>query len=114
MGVRSHLGITIHPGDGRVFMIRGASLAETASECTSEPGARMTIFHFELCRNGERIGAIESRDCPDCGMAFRAARDMIRSYRDEDSLPNGARDHTLRVTYVDHSLLFDLPFDLRI
>ena len=74
----------------------------------------MTIFHFELCRNGQSIGPTETRDCPDCGMAFRAARDMIRNLRDEDSLPNGAREHTLRVSYVDHSLLFDLPFDIRI
>ncbi len=95
-------------------MMRGAALAKGISEFASEPGARMTIFHFELCRNGQRIGPTESRDCPDCGMAFRAARDMIRSLRDGDSLPNGAREHTLRVTYVDHSLLFDLPFDLRI
>lgn len=95
-------------------MMRGASLAVRLSEFASEPRARMTIFHFELCRNGQRIGPTETRDCPDCGMAFRAARDMIRNLRDEDSLPNGAREHTLRVSYVDHSLLFDLPFDLRI
>lgn len=95
-------------------MMRGTGLAKAASDFTAEPGARMTIFHFELCRNGQRIGPTETRECPDCGMAFRAARDMIRSLRDEDSLPDGARDHTLRVKYVDHSLLFDLPFDLRI
>jgi len=84
------------------------------SEFASEPRARMTIFLFELCRNGQRIGPIETRDCPDCGMAFRAARDMIRNLRDEHRLPDGAREHTLRVSYVDHSLLFDLPFDIRI
>lgn len=74
----------------------------------------MTIFHFELRRNGQRIGPMETRDCPDCGMAFRAARDMIRTLREEDRLAEAARDHTLQVRYDDHTLLFDLPFDLRL
>lgn len=74
----------------------------------------MPFFHFELCRNGRRVGPRETRDCPDCGMAFRAAREMIHALRAADTLPNDARDHTLRVSYVDHSTLFDLPFDLGI
>ncbi|ACS41613.1 MAG: hypothetical protein ACAH20_17155 [Methylobacteriaceae bacterium] len=47
-------------------------------------------------------------------MAFRAARDMIRTLREGETLPDGAREHTLRVSYVDHSTLFDLPFNLGI
>ena len=74
----------------------------------------MPLFHFELCRDGRKIGRTETRDCPDCGMAFRAAREMIRALREAKALPDGARNHTLRVSYVDHSLLFDLPFDLGI
>ncbi|HEV2541507.1 MAG TPA: hypothetical protein VGU70_01960 [Methylobacterium sp.] len=74
----------------------------------------MPLFHFELCRNGRTIGETETRDCPDCGMAFRAAREMIRTLREADALRDAAREHTLRVSYVDHSTLFDLPFNLRI
>jgi uncharacterized C2H2 Zn-finger protein len=74
----------------------------------------MPLFHFELCRNGRTIGGTETRDCPDCGMAFRAARDMIRTLREADTLRDQAREHTLRVSYVDHSTLFDLPFNLGI
>ncbi|KQQ14285.1 hypothetical protein ASF53_10760 [Methylobacterium sp. Leaf123] len=74
----------------------------------------MPLFHFELCQNGRTVGRTETRDCPDCGMAFRAARDMIRTLREADTLPDGAREHTLRVSYVDHSTLFDLPFNLGI
>jgi hypothetical protein len=75
---------------------------------------RMPLFHFELCRNGRTIGQTETRDCPDCGMAFRAARDMIRTLREDDNLSEDSREHTLRVSYVDHSTLFDLPFNLGI
>ncbi len=57
---------------------------------------------------------METRDCPDCGMAFRAARDMIHTLRETDTLPGDDREHTLRVSYVDHSTLFDLPFNLGI
>ena len=46
--------------------------------------------------------------------AFRAAREMIRVLREADALPEGDREHTLRVSYVDHSTLFDLPLNLRI
>ncbi|GJE73317.1 hypothetical protein [Methylorubrum podarium] len=74
----------------------------------------MPLFHFALCRNGRTIGPTETRDCPDCGMAFRAAREMIRVLREADALPEGDREHTLRVSYVDHSTLFDLPLNLRI
>lgn len=74
----------------------------------------MTIFHFEVRRDGQGVRPLETRDCPDCGMAFRAARDMIQALREAEILPDGARDHTLRVSYVDHTPLFDLPFDLRI
>ncbi|MFG7490363.1 hypothetical protein D8770_19315 [Methylobacterium sp. DB1607] len=74
----------------------------------------MPLFHFELCRDGRKIGRTETRDCPDCGMAFRAARDMIRTLREADTLNDKVRDHTLRVSYVDHSTLFDLPLNLGI
>jgi hypothetical protein len=47
-------------------------------------------------------------------MAFRAARDMIRTLREDDTLSEDPREHTLRVSYVDHSTLFDLPFNLGI
>ena len=74
----------------------------------------MPLFHFELCRNGRKICRTETRDCPDCGMAFRAARDMIRTLREADTLNDKVRDHPLRVSYVDHSTLFDLPLNLGI
>ncbi len=75
----------------------------------------MPLFFFNVCRDGvwteDRVGG----DYPDCGMAFRAARDMIHRLRTEENLPADKLPGTrLQVTYADRSELFDLPFDLGI
>lgn len=71
----------------------------------------MTLFLFELARDGRNLGKVSSVECPDCGTAFREAKHRIARLRQEMRLPEGELPRFwLRVMYDDGSELFHIPF----
>ncbi|UMY17840.1 hypothetical protein MMB17_00270 [Methylobacterium organophilum] len=75
----------------------------------------MPLFYFNIHRPEVSLQDEEGADCPDCGMAFRKAKQIIGRIRDEEQLSDDVVAKTfLQVTYVDGSELFFLPFNLRL
>lgn len=75
----------------------------------------MPVFYFDIHRAHDRTQDEIGCDLPDCGMAFREARERIRRIARAESLSDAERARTfMRVTYSDRSELFNLPFDLGI